>query len=571
MRPAGLRRGVLRRQLAGPPGRNHRRRAVRPRRRGGRRGSSPRSRGSDSDGLGPHQSRQPGRPRGDRDGGWRDPVVAPGGARPDASHPVLAFHKAKPASAPAPRAARGPGRPGGGCGVGPGTSLGGGAADPAFPLLRRAADEIGVRAWAVGGYVRDTILGRAHPDLDVVVEEGGALPMAERFAELAGARRPALFPRFGTAQVTWGARLVEFVSARAESYSPESRKPFVRPASVEEDLIRRDFTVNAMLMDFDGNVIDPLGGRRDLESRLLRTPQPAEVTFSDDPLRMLRAIRFAAELDFELAPDLLPTMRELRDRARPPVLSVERINWELRLMLLSGRPGRALMLLDEAGLMEALLPEVFACHGVEQGGYHVADVFGHTLMTVERAAELGPNGLVLRLAALFHDVGKPSSATPDGSFHGHAAVGADLAREALSRLRFSNTEVERVARLVLLHLRPVFYASDWTDGAVRRLARDADDLLWTLMNLARADIAASRYPDGTKLAELEARLRGVLEERPSRMRIPLTGRDIMHVRELAPGPEVGRIKAKLEELVLDGTLPPDRELLLAYVRDRSEW
>jgi len=177
----------------------------------------------------------------------------------------------------------------------------------------------------------------------------------------------------------------------------------------------------------------------------------------------------------------------------------------------------------------------------------------------------------LRLAALFHDVGKPSSATPDGSFHGHAAVGADLAREALSRLRFSNTEVERVARLVLLHLRPVFYASDWTDGAVRRLARDADDLLWTLMNLARADIAASRYPDGTKLVELEARLRGVLEERPSRMRIPLTGRDIMHVRELAPGPEVGRIKAKLEELVLDGTLPPDRELLLAYVRDRSEW
>ena len=455
--------------------------------------------------------------------------------------------------------------------MGEGTSVGGGGLDPAFPLLRRAADEMGVRAWAVGGYVRDSLLGRSHPDLDVVVEDGRALELAERFAALAGARRPALFPRFGTAQVTWGKRLVEFVSARAESYTPDSRKPFVRPASVEEDLARRDFTVNAMLMDFDGNVIDPLGGRTDLARHLLRTPQPADVTFSDDPLRMLRAIRFVAELDFELAPDLLPIMRRLRDRARPPVLSVERISGELRLMLLSERPGPALRLLDDAGLMETLLPEVFACHGVQQGGYHVADVFGHTVMTVERAAELGPNGLVLRLAALFHDVGKPSSATPDGSFHGHAAVGADLAREALSRLRFSNTEVERVARLVLLHLRPVFYASDWTDGAVRRLARDADDLLWTLMNLARADIAASRYPDGTKLAELEARLRGVLEERPSRMRIPLTGRDIMHVRELAPGPEVGRIKAKLEELVLDGTLPPDRELLLAYVRDRSEW
>src|SRR5262249_5900224 len=246
---------------------------------------------------------------------------------------VFSLHQAQPASAPAPRAARRQGRPGGGRRVGPGTPVGRGAADPAFPLLRRAAEEIGVRAWAVGGYVRDTILGRPHPDLDVV-EDGRALPMAERFAELAGARRPALFPRFGTAQVTWSGRLVEFVSARAESYSPDSRKPFVRPASVDEDLIRRDFTVNAMLMDFDGNVIAPPAGRRDLESRLLRTPQPAEVTFSDDPLRMLRAIRFAAELDFELAPDLLPTMRQLRDRARPPVLSVERINWELRLMLL---------------------------------------------------------------------------------------------------------------------------------------------------------------------------------------------------------------------------------------------
>src|SRR5262249_8274358 len=273
-------------------------------------------------------------PRGDRDGRWRDPVAASGGAGPDASHAVVSLHQGEPASAPSPRAARWQGRPGGCRRVGPGTPVGRGAAGPAFPLLSRAADEPGVRAWAVGGYVRATILGRPHPDLDVVVEDGRALPMAERFAELAGARRPALFPRFGTAQVTWGGRLVEFVSARAESYSPDSRKPFVRPASVQEGLIPRGVTVDAMLMDFDGNVIAPPAGRRDLESRLLRTPQPAEVTFSDDPLRMLRAIRFAAELDFELAPDLLPTMRQLRDRARPPVLSVERINWELRLMLL---------------------------------------------------------------------------------------------------------------------------------------------------------------------------------------------------------------------------------------------
>jgi poly(A) polymerase len=437
--------------------------------------------------------------------------------------------------------------------------------DPAFPLLREVAAELGVRAWAVGGYVRDTLLEREHPDLDVLVEDGRALEVAEGFAALARARRPALFPRFGTAQVTWGDRLVEFVSARAESYAPDSRKPFVRPASVEEDLLRRDFTVNAMLMDFEGRIHDPLGGRGDLERRLLRTPRPAEVTFSDDPLRMLRAIRFASQLGFELAPDLLPTMRQLRERARPPVVSVERVTEELRKMLLSPRPRLALELLDQGGLLEVVLPEVHACHGVEQGRWHVADVFGHTLLTVERAAELGPPDLVLRLAALFHDVGKPVTATPDGAFHGHHDVGAALTRGALARLRFSNAEIDRVSRLVLLHLRPVFYDSEWRDGAVRRLARDADDLLWTLMALARADMAASAYPDAWKLDELEGRLRHVLEETPSRMRIPVTGRDIMLIRGLRPGPEVGRIKSELEELVLDGVLPPERDALLAHL------
>ncbi|HXM55484.1 MAG TPA: HDIG domain-containing protein, partial [Candidatus Dormibacteraeota bacterium] len=328
--------------------------------------------------------------------------------------------------------------------MGAGAPLSGSPApvDPAFPLLRQVAGELGVRAWAVGGYVRDTLLGRPHPDLDVVVEDGRALEVAEGFAALARARRPALFPRFGTAQVTWGERLVEFVSARAESYAPDSRKPFVRPATVEEDLRRRDFTVNAMLMDFDGRILDPLGGRADLERRLLRTPRPAEVTFTDDPLRMLRAIRFAAQLGFDLAADLLPTMFRLRERARPPVVSVERVTDELRKMLLSPRPERALELLGEGGLLEMVLPEVAACRGVEQGGYHVADVYGHTLLTVQRVAEAEvargePPDLVLRLAALLHDVGKPATATADGAFHGHQDVGADLAHQALTRLRFS--------------------------------------------------------------------------------------------------------------------------------------
>lgn len=434
--------------------------------------------------------------------------------------------------------------------------------DPAFEFLRRAAADLGVQAWAVGGYVRDHLLGREHPDLDVVVA-GDALELAARFAELVGARKPVLFPRFGTAQVTWGERLVEFATARAESYTPDSRKPDVRPARIEEDMRRRDFTINALLMDLEGRVLDPLGrGRADLEARLLRTPRDPVATFEDDPLRMLRAIRFAAQLGFSLAPDLLPAMRGLRDRLRPPVLSVERTADELRKMLVSERPAHALDLMQEAGLLEVVLPELAATRGVEQRGFHHADVYGHTLEAVAGT----PPRLTERLAAVFHDVGKPVTATPDGAFHGHAARGAEMAAEALRRLRFSNAETERVSQLVRLHMRPVYYDSDWREAAVRRLARDAGDLLEPLLALARADIAASDYPHPEKLDQLEARLRAVLAERPSRIQVPVSGDDVMRELKLPPGPEVGRIKARVEELVLEGELEPEREAILAYLR-----
>jgi len=336
-------------------------------------------------------------------------------------------------------------------------------------LLKRAASDLGVQAWVVGGYVRDKLLGRPHPNPDVVVEGGDALQVAMRFAELAGAEPPVTFERYGTAQVTLPGHLVEFVSARAESYSPDSRKPDVRPATLEEDLRRRDFTINTLLMDLDGQVHDSLGGRSDLDVRILRTPTDPLRTFADDPLRMLRAVRFACELGFELAPDLLPAMRQMKSRLAPPVISVERTADELRRMLTSERPRRAIELLDAGELLEVILPEVAACKGVPQSGYHTHDVYGHTLLTVERV----PPDLVTRLAALFHDTGKPSTATPDGAFTGHENVGAELARSALERLRFSQKEIDTVVKLVRLHLRPVYYSSEWSDGAVRRLARDA--------------------------------------------------------------------------------------------------
>jgi len=434
-------------------------------------------------------------------------------------------------------------------------------------LLKQAASELRASAWIVGGYVRDSLLGRPHPDLDVVVEGGLGFELARRFARLAGADDPVIFERFGTAQVTLPGHLVEFVSARRESYTPDSRKPLVQDATLDEDLRRRDFTVNTLLMDFDGEVQDPLGsGLADLEARVLRTPADPVQTFNDDPLRMLRAIRFAAQLGFELAPGLLPAMRTMRDRVGPPALSVERVTDELRKMLVSERPKVALEFLDEAGLLEVILPEVAACKGVQQGGYHTHDVFGHTLLAVAAT----PADLIVRLGALFHDVGKPATAAGDGTFMGHEVVGAEMAARALERLRFPQKEIEAVEKLVRLHLRPVFYSSEWTDGAVRRLARDAGSLLEPLMALARADIRASAYPHPQKLDELQARLAAVLIERPSRMAAPVDGDDIMSVRKIGPGPEVGRIKHRLTELVMDGAIEPTREAVLAYLESHPD-
>ncbi len=434
-------------------------------------------------------------------------------------------------------------------------------------LLKQAAADTGVRAWIVGGYVRDRLLGRPYPDPDVVVEEGGGDRMAARFAELAGARPPVVFERFGTAQVAVPGHNVEFVSARAESYSELSRKPVVRAASLEDDLRRRDFTINTLLMDFDGGVHDHLGvGRPDLEARLIRTPAPPRLTFEDDPLRMLRAVRFAVGLDFTLDPEILQAMRDSRQRLIAPVVSAERIAEELRKMLVSARPARAIELLDEGNLLEVILPEVSACKGVVQGGFHISDVYGHTLLALDATAP----DLLLRIATLFHDIGKPSTATPDGAFTGHEVVGAELAEGALARLRFSQRDIDVVSRLIRLHLRPVYYGSEWTDGAVRRLARDAGEQVDRLVALARADLQASSYPDKAKLEELQHRLESVRQEHPSRLTSPIDGGDIMRVRGIAEGPEVGRIKSRLNELVLDGDVAPDRESVVEYLRSHPD-
>ncbi len=213
-----------------------------------------------------------------------------------------------------------------------------------------------------------------------------------------------------------------------------------------------------------------------------------------------------------------------------------------------------------------ILPEIAACRGVPQSGYHTHDVFGHSLLTVEAT----PPDLLLRVAALFHDVGKPNTAKGDGTFLGHEEVGAEIAKRALERLRFAQKEIDVIAGLIRLHLRPVFYKSEWSDGAVRRLARDAGPLLDRLMLLARADIAASAYPEPEKLDELQSRLDSVRAERPSRLAPLITGEEIMRVRGIRPGPEVGRIKQKLEELVIDGEIPPQTQAVIDYLSEHQD-
>lgn len=435
---------------------------------------------------------------------------------------------------------------------------------PILDVLRSLAGELGCEVYLVGGAVRDQLLGRLTPstELDVLAGQGCGPELAAAFAARVGAPPPVSFARFGTAMVEWGGLRVEFVSARRESYRANSRKPEVEPASIEEDLRRRDFTVNTLLMDLDGRIQDRLGvALPDLQARVIRTPLEPGVTFRDDPLRMLRGVRFCVQLDFSLDPGLPAVMRELAPRLAPPVVSPERIAEELVKMLTGSAPDRALHLLAETGLLEVVLPEVAATRGVEQGGHHLWDVFGHTAEALRRS----PPGLEVRLAVLLHDVAKPVTRTPEGAFTGHEKVGAEMAREILGRLRFSNHTVERVSRLVGLHLRPVYYERSWTDGAVRRLMAAAGDLFPELMAVARADLGASAYPHPEKIDELEARAAELARE-PARFQPPVSGEDVMRVLGLKPGPRVGEVKRQVTELVLEGTIPPTREAVMAYLR-----
>ncbi|MEA2672342.1 MAG: poly(A) polymerase, partial [Chloroflexota bacterium] len=356
---------------------------------------------------------------------------------------------------------------------------------------------------------------------------------------------------------------------RRERYDPESRKPAVEPGTLEEDIRRRDFTVNALAQDFEGRVLDVTGrGLADLHAGLLRTPLHPSDTFDEDPLRMFRGARFVAQLGFGLAPGMLEAMREQAPRAR--ILSAERIRDELARLLTSPHPRAGMEVLRQGGLLAQVLPDLEAMVGVEQSGHHCYDVFDHTM----HALDLAPPDLVTRLAVLLHDVGKPPThaIAEDGrhTFHDHPQVGAEMAERILTELRFSGDQIRDVATLVRLHLRPIQYQHDTHgDAAVRRLIRAAGPLRAALLDVARADTLASLYPGTAEIDELAGRMERLDRDGGfSRLAPPLDGGTIMRLGGRGGGPWVGRVLRALIEAVLEGEIPPgDGVAAEAWVRD----
>ena len=462
-----------------------------------------------------------------------------------------------------------------------------------FKIVSDTAAESGVRAFVIGGYVRDCFLGRPNSDIDIVAE-GSGIELAEAVARsitaLEGRKcNVSVFRNFGTAMLKYKGMEVEFVGARKESYRRESRKPIVEDGTLEDDQKRRDFTINAMAFSLNGGdfgaLVDPFGGIRDLTSGTIRTPLDPDITYSDDPLRMLRAIRFTAQLStpehpFSIVPESLDSMRRMAPRLE--ILSRERVVDELNKMLLTSRPSVAFRLLDDTGLLDFILPALSKLKGVETvDGRGHKDNFSHTLQVVDNVAaaegEMGSNNVWLRWAALLHDIGKPATKRYDKAlgwtFHGHEVIGARMVPKIFQTLKMPlNEKMKYVEKLVSLHLRPIALVDDGvTDSAVRRLLFDAGDDIDDLMILCNADIT-SKNPAKVarirrnfelvkvKLAEVEAK------DAIRNFKNPITGEYVMEVYGIPPCKEIGVIKEMVKNAILDGEIANEFGAADAYMR-----